>query len=343
MRLARFRHFAAAAGGLLLVSTAASAQTPQTVEGRLTRSTSAGNPRSEHSFEVRAGQRIEVTLRSDDFDAFLELVPPSGDGFYRASLENDDYGGTTDARVTAIASGDGTWRAVVSAFDERAGNYALEIALGAAGRITSVERRPLGDADSVSMKGRRYAVHSVTLQRDAQLLVEMISEGFEPYIIVESPSGARFTSEGDPEGSTARVDVNPAEPGRWRVLATQNPSEEQAQGTYALRMIEVSSEGSDALTGALEERDPKDIDGEHYDQHQIPGSADRPLVVQLFSSAFDAYLSARSPSGQWFRDDDGAGGTNARLELPAGTGTWLVVVTSFSGAQTGSYRLTIGR
>jgi hypothetical protein len=108
-------------------------------------------------------------------------------------------------------------------------------------------------------------------------------------------------------------------------------------------MVEVAIDDSDAVTGALEESDPKDIEGELYDVHRIPGTGDRPLVIQLFSSEFDAYLSARSPSGEWFRDDDGAGDTHARLELPAINGTWFVVVTSYSAGESGRYRLTVGR
>jgi hypothetical protein len=343
MSVARTLFLTLVACALILPPTGASAQAPETIRGRLTKtSPSSEKARREHSFEVSAGQRIEVRLRSEAFDAFLELVPPPSESFYREPLSNDDDGGGTNSRVSAIAGVAGMWRAIVTAFDENEGDYELDIELGAAGTVQNVDRRMLGETDSVSMKGRRYATYSITLPGESQLLVEMTSDDFQPYVIVVSPGGERFTSETQ-DGSVARVDVPGAEAGRWRVVATQDASSEETTGSFALRMIHTPSEGSEAVMGALQDSDPKDIDGESYDIHRIPGTAGRPLVLQLASSDFDAYLAARSPTGQWFRDDDGGGDTNARLELPALEGTWFVVVTSFSGGGAGRYRLTIGR
>jgi hypothetical protein len=186
----------------------AAGQAPETIRGRLTRaSPSSEKARREHSFEVAAGQRIEVRLRSEAFDAFLELVPPSDESFYREPLTNDDDGGGTNSRVSAIAGVGGMWRAIVTAFDENEGDYELDVELGVAGTVQNVDRRMLGDADSVSMKGRRYATYSVTLPRESELLVEMTSDDFEPYVIVVSPGGELFTSESGADGSIARVDV----------------------------------------------------------------------------------------------------------------------------------------
>jgi hypothetical protein len=312
--------------------------------GRLAATTgSEVKPRQEFPIQVQSGQRIDVRLTSSDFDAYLELVPPDGDPFYSEPLTNDDFGGGTDSRVTAIASGNGTWRAVVAAYDERGGEFSLEVALGSPGRVQDVARRQLTDADSVSMKGRRYAIHAFDVSPDSRVLIEMTAEGFEPLLIVEAPSGSRYTSaEAETDGFTARIEIGAAEAGRWRVLATQTNPEEPT-GAYAIRLVEVAPRASEAIAGELDHGDPRDIEGEHYDAHRVEGSATAPLEIQLVSNDFDAYLAARSPTGEWFRDDDGGGGQNARLELPAGPGTWLVIVTSFTAGETGRYRLTVSR
>ena len=313
--------------------------------GRLGASASAeSKAKREFPFQAAAGQRIDVRLLSDDFDAYLELVPPEGDSFYKAPLTNDDFGDTTNSRITAVASGNGTWRAVVAAYDDGEGGFSLEVGLGEIGRIQNVAQRALGNADSVSMKGRRYAVHSVDVGGDSELVIEMISEGFQPMLIAESPSGTRYTSGAEEsEGSTARVEIGSAERGRWRVLATHAAVEELATGSYALRALESAATNTDAITGSLEAEDPRDIEGEYYDVHRVEGSSSGRVQIQLVSSDFDAFLAARSPTGEWFRDDDGAGDQNARLELPAAAGTWLVVVTSFAAGETGRYRLTVAR
>jgi hypothetical protein len=313
--------------------------------GRLAAPGSAdAKARQEFPFHVAAGQQIEVRLTSTDFYTYLELVPPEGDAFYKAPLTNDDYGTGTDSRVTAIASGSGTWRAVVGSYDDGQGAFSLEVGLGEAGKVQHIAQRALSEADSVSIKGRRYAIHSVDVGRETELLFEMISDGFQPMLIVESPTGTRYTSgEEGSEDTTTRIEIGSAEPGPWRVLATHAATEEPATGSYAVRMVEVPSPRSDAITGALEEADPRDIEGEHYDVHRIEGSATARLELELISSDFDAFLAARSPTGAWYRDDDGAGDQNARLELPAVAGTWLVIVTSFSAGETGRYRLTVAR
>jgi hypothetical protein len=344
MSVARSLCLTLLACALIWPATDTAGQTPETIPGRLTKAGPSSEKASrEHAFEVLAGQRIDVRLRSDEFDAFLQLVPPATESFYREPLTNDDDGGGTDSRVAAIAGVAGTWRAIVTAFDENEGDYELDIELGSAGTVQNVERRTLGSADSVSMKGRRYAVYPLTLPGQSELLVELVSDEFEPYVIAVSPSGERFTSEATSEGGIARVEVPGAEAGRWRVLATQDATSEETTGSFAMRMIHSPSAATEATTGALEESDPQDIDGELYDVYRIAGTPSRPLVIQLASTDFDAYLSARSPTGQWFRDDDGGGETNARLELPALEGTWFVVVTSFSGGGRGRYRLTVGR
>ena len=333
---------AAAIAASVVAARDVAAQSPRVETGRLVKpAVTDAKGRQEYSFDAAAGQRIEVRLSSDDFDTLLELIPPAGDPFYREPLSNDDYGSSTDSRITAIASAGGTWRAVATSFEPGEGQFELQIDLGETGRIESFPPRALSDSDSLSMKGRRYAVQTITLREDAQLVVEMISADFDPQLIVIAPSGARYTSEME-EGNTARVEVNAAEAGRWRVIATQLATDEPA-GSYALRVIEIPSAAGDALNGALDESDLRDVEGELYDEHRIPGSTDRPLVIQLASTDFDAFLAARSPSGEWFRDDDGGGETDARLELPPIAGTWLVVVTSFSEGERGRYRLIIGR
>jgi hypothetical protein len=304
-------------------------------------STPEVSSKQEHAFDVRAGQRVDVRLRSEEFDTYLALVPPAGDPFYRDTLFNDDADGATDSALSVIAGVDGSWRAVVSSFSpEGAGEYDLEVFVGESGRTQNLAQSSLADSDSVSIKGLRYAVYTVTLDGNAQLLVEMAAD-FEPMIIAEGPGGARETGTADADGSIARLDITLPRAGRWRIIATQ--AGEGEAGRYALRVIETPLQGADAITGSLDEGDPTDLEGEHYDLHRIRGSADRPLVLTLMSSDFDAFLAARSESGEWFRDDDGGGDTSAKLELPPGAGTWQVFVTSFSGGETGRYRLTVRR
>jgi serine protease Do len=66
-------------------------------------------------------------------------------------------------------------------------------------------------------------------------------------------------------------------------------------------------------------------------------------TVELRSTTFDAYLYVVGPGlGETLRDDDGAGGCNARVTFEAmETGMYRVVVSSLSAEDRGSYALSV--
>jgi hypothetical protein len=76
-----------------------------------------------YQFHAFAGQKIEVALRSSQFDTFLYVVAPSG-----TVLSNDDATADIGSRIETIAQEGGTWRVEVSSFSPFAlGVYQLEI------------------------------------------------------------------------------------------------------------------------------------------------------------------------------------------------------------------------
>lgn len=99
-------------------------------------------------------------------------------------------------------------------------------------------------------------------------------------------------------------------------------------------------------TGSLETSDPVFPDSTHYDQWTYSGRSGERVQITLESSAFDAYLIVARQTGDSFEsleeDDDGAGGTNARvtIELPA-DGTYLVAANSYVGGVLGEYTLRV--
>ncbi|HUR92432.1 MAG TPA: caspase family protein [Gemmatimonadaceae bacterium] len=101
-------------------------------------------------------------------------------------------------------------------------------------------------------------------------------------------------------------------------------------------------------TGTLEAGDPTLPDSSHYDQWTYDGRAGEKIRVTMESEAFDAYLIVARQNGERVenlaQDDDGAGGTNARIsfELP-GDGTFLVIANSFGKGAEGAYTLLVER
>jgi hypothetical protein len=73
----------------------------------------------------RAGERVTITMRSTDFDAYLH-VGKLGEGEFLAT--DDDSGGNSDAQLTFTFPGTGTFAIVANTFAAGAsGAYRLEV------------------------------------------------------------------------------------------------------------------------------------------------------------------------------------------------------------------------
>ena len=103
-----------------------------------------------------------------------------------------------------------------------------------------------------------------------------------------------------------------------------------------------TSRSPESVTGALTPTSPVlEDNGSYYAPHTFDGRADEILTIDLISDEFDAYLILQSPTGEMIaQDDDGAGGTNARIvmTLPI-TGSYTLLVNSYEPGETGAYRL----
>lgn len=237
----------------------------QTVTGRLDSGDSTLDDDSYYEiwrFRGQAGDRVTVTLRSDDFDAYLAFGARAGDDCEDCSTD-DDGGGGTDSRITTTLP--------------RSGEYEI--------RVNTLSEGETGD----------YA-----------LTVE------------EARAGERDNGHEIGEGSEDPVRV-----------------------TGALRL-------GQAVSGLLEESDPKLADESFADYWTFRGAAGERVVITMESDEFDTFLAFGRASGTEFEsidsNDDGEDGTNSRLEvtIPA-SGEYLVRANSLAGGETGAYRLRVER
>jgi hypothetical protein len=140
--------------------------------------------------------------------------------------------------------------------------------------------------------------------------------------------------------------VASAGPGTWQVIATHSEFSDgvDVTGPFSLIWMEsVSDETTFGEEGELSESDPQQVTGEYYHEYEVAVSGAAPLNIEVISEDFDGYLAVRSPSGAWYRNDDGANGSNPSLTMDAAPGTWLVIVTTYQPDATGSYRLSSSR
>ncbi|MBD2099674.1 trypsin-like peptidase domain-containing protein [Leptolyngbya sp. FACHB-261] len=81
-------------------------------------------------------------------------------------------------------------------------------------------------------------------------------------------------------------------------------------------------------------------DGSFYDLYQFQGRAGQQITITMNSSQLDSYLILLGPNNAVVRDDDGAGGQNARIQvrLPA-DGTYSLLANTYEAGQSGRYTL----
>lgn len=327
-----------------------------------------GEPADLYALEGRSGQTLRLELRSDAFDPYLILLAPSGRHF-----ENDDSGGTTHSALELELPEDGTYRVVASAYRAgMTGPYELKVSEGArpsaAPQALVAAAGPGGDAlvrtgslaagDATLSSGELADRYTFAWEPGQRWDLRLTSEAFDPYLIVRSPSGEqRDNDDVSDTDRNAGLLFEVTEAGAHEVLVTSYQAGEN--GAYELTLTEqagggdtptpapavAAAGGGDTLHGELATGDAQLQSGELVDTHELTLALGEHVHLEVRSAAFDTYVIVKPPSGDQQENDDApGGGTNAALDLVAGSaGTYQVLVTSYRPGEAGPYELLVRR
>lgn len=374
MRLSRIL----VSAGLLIASSAGSlrAQTPisagQTLNGRLERSDptlSDDSHYDDYVFSAQAGQQLVITMRSRDFDTYLQLGQLRGGSFERIDSD-DDGGGGTDSQISYTASSAGNLiiRANSLAGGET-GAYSLEVRASGTAQAPAAGSTPtisagqtingrLDNSDPQLSDDSRYDDYVYNGQAGEVIVITLRSSDFDAYLQWGRGAGAGFVREESNDdgggGTDSELRVTLTDAGPYIVRANSLFGGET--GAYTLTVNRVgggATAGADGtigpnqqVAGRLERGDQTLGDGSYYDLYTYRGQPGEEILITLTSDAFDAYLRVGEREGNNFvltdSNDDGAGGTNAQLQVrvPA-SGIYLIQANSYSEGETGSYTLAI--
>ena len=307
-------------------------------------------------FAGTAGQVVNVSVASEVFDPFIELLLPTGE-----HLTADDNGGSgTNASLTTTLPVTGDYKVRVVAVDPGTGAYRLAVRTAPAAQ-RAVEAPGIvvvhGGIDSSQLEMRTAAAREIALDtRAAAMLgnetpvglwtfagttgqvasVAVASEAFDPIVVVRSPTGERLWSDYDsgPGSGASLTEVLPVS-GRYEVqvyaVADGAGAYRLAVGTVAKAHLVVDA----PVASALDEKAPAGV-------WTFAGTAGQVVRVAAASEAFDPKIELRLPTGERLESDDDSGpGTNAWLQktLPV-TGRYEVWVRTVDG-RTGAYRLAV--
>ena len=126
------------------------------------------------------------------------------------------------------------------------------------------------------------------------------------------------------------------------VAATVCAMASRADGQEGMRPLRVG----EPVSGTLTAQDPRFSSRGPFQAYRLEAKVGTRYVITLSSTAFDAYAwVARSVGGlteELAADDDGAGGTDARLRFRApAAGSYVIVAQSLEASALGAYVLRV--
>ena len=235
---------------------------------------------------------------------------------------------------------------------------ALPLSLAAQERLAvgQITQGSLTQLDPVTGEGQHYDDWRVALRARHRYRVVMRSSAFDAYLVVGRSSAGTFTqiaSDDDGGGGTdASLTFVAGNDGDFIVRARALSA--SGEGGYSLA---VTDEGEvqplraqaitpgQAVSGALDAKDPTTDDGKPVDYYRFSTRAGRRYAVTLLSDNFDAYLELGSGANGVFTrersNDDGGGGTNAKIRWVAREGGEVWILVRSFNADAGAYTLLL--
>ena len=336
------------------------------VEGALTAEDPAASDDAyrydEYAVRASAGQRLEAVLRSDDFDAYLEIRAEGAD---EVLAEDDDgLGDGTAARLRFTPDEAGVYilRARTLSGLE-GGDYGLSLSERPrpprAPRPTSIRlgqtiEGELGDRDPEQEEGGRYDAYVFRAAAGDRLVVTLDSEAFDSLVRVGRMNGPDFeelaqNDDASGGGLNSRLVFVAPSAGEYIIRAT---ALSEGEGDYVMGLEQAPPPPpskpiaiGDEVEGALGEESGQNDDGQRADLYRFTGTAGQRVAVEMASDDFDTYLTLRrlSDNSILAEDDDGLGqGTDSRLAHTLDAdGEYLIEARAFSEDGEGDYSLSL--
>ncbi len=344
----------------------------QSVEGELGEGDAEGDEGGRFDawmLSAQAGDRIALTLRSEDFDALL-LVGRMKSGEFEELARNDDGGDTNenddlilDSYLVFTAPDTGDYQIRATSFaDDGEGAYVLTAEQGPPPPETmslafdTEVQGVLDTDDGVDGSGNRHDAYRFRVAAGQRIAIEMRSSDFDTYLELGRDDGATFEmiaedDDGMGDDTDSRLVWTAEKGGDYVVHARSFSSEDEGDYTLLLKEIPPDPEPVPVSTGAtlqgeITDKDAQDSDGGHFDAYRISGVEDQRIQVVMRSGDFDTMLSIGEAEGDFealASDDDGLGeGTDSRLNFTfPETGDYIIRAAPLGSSEDGLYEMVV--
>ncbi len=204
------------------------------------------------------------------------------------------------------------------------------------------------DPKDAKLKDSRAKLHKVELRQGVVYVIDLVSKEFDAYLRLEDAAGKPLGEDNDGGGGTnARLFFIPPASAEYTIVAT---SYKPKTGNYRLTVqpATVRSEPLQLEAGSAEVKDKLTLTGPRspFSPHnncklyRVELHGGKTYVIDLESTAFDAYLTLSDATlRQLASDDDSGGKRNARIRFECkDDGTYYLAATGL-GHPEGAFRL----
>lgn len=306
-------------------------------------------------FEGVEGEQVVLDLTSEDFDTFLRLEWVGADDAAIRTWENDDYsaGDMTHSQLKLTLPGNGMYRAILSSYDRgETGDYLLTLAHDTP-RTGDWLEGELAIGDMTHGEGMLIDWIDVQTEPGQTLEVDLISDEFDTFVIVQSPTNATAQND-DWEGDSGRSRLSTpiTRPGVHRVGVTT--FEPGMAGHYKLdiritqgddprlqREIMAIIPGGE-IEGAITYGDVVRDGGRFTDRFYFDAHQGQHVVIDFKSNDFDTFLTLVLPDGEEILNDDFDGEGHSRITFEVEQpGPYRLFASSYGSDELGDYTLIL--
>jgi hypothetical protein len=335
-----------------------------------------------YTFEGRAGESVEISMETTDFDSFLALGIFGTDSVV---AKDDDSGLNSNALIVARLPRTGRYVVLANSYGrDAAGAYTLGVRPGLPlvttptilGRAVGTQRVRLGQTVNGNLAQATEAMPDASPfqvwyfegRAGQRITVNMRSADFDNFLHI-GRVGAKQTLATDDDaggGTNARLNVTLPEAGMYAIVA--NSLRPNGRGEYTLEVRDGASIDWKAMTnrdvlavadsfpriqmgqtarGRLSNESPVRTDETPFAGYVFEGRRGETVQIDM-EAGFDAFLSVGRAGTDSIlgNDDDGGDGTNSRLAftLPE-NGRYVIMANAIGKDARGDFtlRLSAGR
>jgi hypothetical protein len=194
----------------------------------------------------RAGQRVQIEMKADSFDAFLSVGKMEGTEFN--SIRTDDDGGEgTNSRMTLTVPDDGQYVIRANEVGAKTGAYTLSVTERQPGPATATPRPiepnqevtgTLNDEDPTGDDDSFYDYWTYQGKAGDRLRITMSSDAFDTFVSIGTVDGNSFNelagNDDGPEGTNSVLEFTLPNDGTFVIRAKALSGENE--GAYRLKV-----------------------------------------------------------------------------------------------------------